>query len=78
MVVVLFNDGTGNFNANSSLVLKVGNQQSANALADMNVSFRQACLNPPGRFGTLAALEWEDRDACEQSGTVAEGFVAGS
>jgi hypothetical protein len=41
------------------------------------MSFRQACLNRPGRSGTLAALEWEDLDACEATGTGAEGFAAG-
>ena len=41
------------------------------------VSFRQACMNRPGLFVTLAALSVEDRDACEQRWRVAEGFVAG-
>ncbi len=43
-----------------------------------NVSFRQACMNRPGRFATLAVLVGEDRDACEQGWRFAEGFAAGA
>ncbi len=42
------------------------------------VSFRQACMNRPGRFATLAVLVGEDRDACEQGWRFAEGFAAGA
>ena len=55
-VVVLFNDGTGNFNANLSLVLKVGNQPSAIALADMNHDGHLDILTANTHDGTVSEL----------------------
>ncbi len=57
-----------------------GPENDAPLLAQIvsNVSFRQACMNRPGRFATLAVLVGEDRDACEQGWRFAEGFAAGA
>ena len=63
-------------------IADVGLQQVTGAevvgTATKFVSFRQACMNRPGRFATLAVLVGEDRDACEQGWRFAEGFAAGA